>query len=54
MDPNLGKNKMANKLSRKEAKKLLELEDFNRITVTFYKYVHLNNLPEHHQILDGY
>lgn len=39
MDPNAGKRELVNKLSREELIAKLEAETFNRITVSFYKYV---------------
>ena len=43
MDPNTGKKRMFNKLSKEQGIKLLEQEDFKRKTVSFYRYVILNN-----------
>ena len=39
MDPNAGKKEMINKLGRPELLKKLEAEDFRRRTVSFYRYV---------------
>jgi len=39
MDPNSGKKGMFNKSSREEGLKALELEDFKRKTISFYKYM---------------
>ena len=39
MDPNSGKRTLANKLSREELLAKLEGEDFERKTLSFYKYV---------------
>ena len=44
MDPNSGKKNMFNKLSKKQCLDLLEKETFSRVTVSFYKYVVLENL----------
>ena len=44
MDPNSGKKNMFNKLSKKQCLDLLEKETFSRVTVSFYKYVALENL----------
>ena len=43
MDPNGGKKNMFNKLGRAEAMKRLQNESFNRITISFYKYVIIEN-----------
>ena len=43
MDPNTGKKGMFNKLSKEQGIKLLEQEDFKRKTISFYKYVILDN-----------
>ena len=43
MDPNTGKKGMFNKLSKQQAIKLLKKENFKRKTVSFYKYVILEN-----------
>ena len=37
MDPNAGKKHLLNKLSREEA--TVHAEDFKRVTVSFYRYV---------------
>jgi len=39
MDPNTGKKNMFNKLSKEQGLKLVEQEEFNRKTVSFYRYV---------------
>ena len=46
MDPNFGKKNMFNKLSKEQCLVLLEKETFNRITVSFYRYIILENLPK--------
>jgi UPF0176 protein len=46
MDPNAGKKHMFNKLSKDQCVSLLEKETFNRITISFYKYIILKDLPE--------
>ena len=43
MDPNGGKKKLFNKLGREEAIFRLENESFKRITLSFYKYVIIDN-----------
>ena len=43
MDPNTGKKGMFNKLSKEQALQLLEKECFKRKTVSFYRYVLINN-----------
>ena len=43
MDPNTGKKGMFNKLSKKQAFQLLDKEDFKRITISFYRYVIIDN-----------
>lgn len=43
MDPNGGKKNMFNKLGRAEAIKRLQSESFDRITISFYKYVIIEN-----------
>jgi UPF0176 protein len=43
MDPNGGKNNLSNKLSKKEAIERLKKENFRRITVSFYKYIIIND-----------
>ena len=44
MDPNAGKKHMFNKLSKEQCVTLLEKENFKRVTVSFYKYIILENL----------
>ena len=39
MDPNASKKHLLNKLSKEEALKRLHAEDFKRVTVSFYRYV---------------
>lgn len=51
MDPNAGKKNMFNKLSKQQCVDLLEKENFNRKTVSFYKYVILNDLEGIRDIL---
>ncbi|MBT6013568.1 MAG: rhodanese-related sulfurtransferase [Flavobacteriales bacterium] len=46
MDPNAGKKDMFNKLSKEQCEDLLEKETFKRVTVSFYKYIILEDLPE--------
>mgnify|MGYP004198726545 CR=1 FL=1 len=43
MDPNTGKKGMFNKLSKQQAMDLLMKEGFKRRTVSFYRYVMINN-----------
>ena len=43
MDPNTGKKGMFNKLSREQSIQLLKNENFKRKTVSFYRYVILDN-----------
>ena len=43
MDPNTGKKGMFNKLSKEQGLQLLEKECFKRKTVSFYRYVLINN-----------
>ena len=43
MDPNTGKKGMFNKLSKKQAMELLKQEGFKRKTISFYRYVIINN-----------
>ena len=43
MDPNTGKKGMFNKLSKEQAMHLLSKEDFQRRTVSFYRYVIIDN-----------
>ncbi len=49
MDPNASKKGMFNKLNKKQALQRLEAETFNRRTVSFYRYVILN---DPHQLRD--
>lgn len=49
MDPNAGKNDLINKYSREELQKKLDAETFTRKTVSFYKYVMLD---EPHEMRD--
>ena len=44
MDPNAGKKNMFNKLSKSQCIALLNQENFNRVTVSFYRYIILSNL----------
>ena len=46
MDPNAGKRNLVNKLSREELQAKLEGENFDRITLSFYKYVIIDNPQE--------
>ena len=46
MDPNAGKRTLANKLSREELQAKLDGETFHRTTVSFYKYVIIENPQE--------
>ena len=43
MDPNAGKKKLINRLSREEAIKALQSETFPRITTSFYRYVDISD-----------
>ena len=43
MDPNTGKKGMFNKLSKQQAMQLLKQEDFQRKTVSFYRYITVEN-----------
>lgn len=43
MDPNAGKRNLVNKLSKEELQAKLEAETFGRITLSFYKYVIIEN-----------
>jgi UPF0176 protein len=43
MDPNAGKKGLINKYSREELQQRLEAETFTRKTVSFYRYVHIND-----------
>ena len=44
MDPNAGKKNMFNKLSKEQGMQMLMQEKFKRKTVSFYRYVIINNL----------
>ncbi len=46
MDPNGGKKRLYNKLGREDLAKLLAAEDFTRKTLSFYKYVQIENPAE--------
>lgn len=46
MDPNAGKKGLYNKLGPEELKKKLEAEDFNRRTLSFYRYVIIDQPDE--------
>ena len=46
MDPNAGKKNMFNKLSKSQCMDLLKQETFNRVTVSFYRYIILSNLND--------
>ena len=46
MDPNGGKKKLFNKLGREEAILRLEKESFKRITLSFYKYIIINDIDD--------
>ena len=43
MDPNAGKKKLMNRLSREDAIKALQSETFNRTTTSFYRYVDISD-----------
>ena len=43
MDPNTGKKNLFNKLNKEQALKLLKKENFKRKTVSFYRYVIIDN-----------
>ena len=43
MDPNAGKRDLVNKLDKERLRAKLEAESFNRITLSFYKYVIIDN-----------
>ena len=43
MDPNTGKKGMFNKLSKQQGMQLLKQETFKRKTISFYRYVILDN-----------
>lgn len=51
MDPNAGKKGLYNKLGPPELKKRLDAEDFDRRTVSFYKYVNILNPEEFRDLL---
>ena len=51
MDPNGGKKNMFNKLSKEQCLTLLKQEKFNRKTVSFYKYIFIDNLSKLRDIL---
>ena len=53
MDPNAGKKKLYNKLGPEELKKKLESEDFNRRTVSFYRYIIIENVEDMRDTLYG-
>ena len=53
MDPNAGKRNLVNKLSREELQAKLEGENFDRITLSFYKYVIIDNPQELRDELPG-
>ena len=42
----MGKETLYNKKSKTELKKKLKEENFNRKTLSFYKYIELNNLHD--------
>jgi UPF0176 protein len=46
MDPNAGKKELINRYSREELELRLHAENFKRITLSFYKYVIINDQPE--------
>lgn len=46
MDPNAGKKGLYNKLGREELQKRLDAETFERRTVSFYRYVIIDNVEE--------
>jgi len=46
MDPNAGKKHLFNKLGREELQKRLDAENFRRKTISFYKYVIIDNPSE--------
>tara|TARA_B100000902_G_C27274829_1_gene898248 strand:- start:809 stop:1852 length:1044 start_codon:yes stop_codon:yes gene_type:complete len=46
MDPNGGKENLFNKLSKQDCIKNLQEEKFDRVTLSFYKYVQLKDLEE--------
>ena len=43
MDPNAGKKKLINRLSREDAIKGLQTEGFTRTTTSFYRYVDISD-----------
>tara|TARA_B100001250_G_scaffold7461_1_gene6291 strand:+ start:6251 stop:7303 length:1053 start_codon:yes stop_codon:yes gene_type:complete len=43
MDPNTGKKGMFNKLSKEQGEKLLKQESFKRKTISFYRYIIIDN-----------
>ena len=43
MDPNAGKRDLVNKLDKESLRAKLEAETFKRITLSFYKYVIIND-----------
>ena len=51
MDPNGGKNRMFNKLNKQQAIAKLERESFKRKTISFYRYVVLENLLDLRNLL---
>ena len=51
MDPNANKYSLINKLSSQDAKKKLESETFKRTTLSFYKYVKLNDISNYRDSL---
>lgn len=51
MDPNAGKKNMFNKLSKSQCEDLLLKEEFNRVTISFYKYVFLDELERLRDLL---
>lgn len=46
MDPNAGKKKLMNRLSREDAIAAIHAEDFTRKTTSFYRYVDIENPEE--------
>ena len=46
MDPNGGKKKLFNKLSKQDCIQSLQNETFERVTLSFYKYVKLTDLEK--------
>ena len=51
MDPNANKYSLFNKLSSQDAKKKIESETFKRTTLSFYKYVKLNDISNYRDAL---